>query len=305
MQSQANKLPLRTRKILRHKLDKHKKFQKLTTKLYQTYCSITGFLHVRPDFLIIGFPKCGTTSLYEYLIEHPDIYPPIGKEIDYFDRLYNKGIDWYKVRFPSIFQKNYSKKICGKKFLTGEATPRYIIHPHASERIKKIIPNSKFIVILRNPVDRAFSHYQMNLKNDYEYYSFDEAIKNEKKRIEGRYEKMIKDQNYYSWDYDLFAYMQQGIYFEKIKKWLEIFPKEQFLFIQSEIFLKNPSVVYHQTLNFLQLSKWEPEEYRLFKKSSDDQSNINPQLRKQLIDFFKPYNEKLFELIGTRFDWNE
>jgi len=305
MQSQANKLSLRTRRFLRHKLYKHKKFQKFTTHLYLTFCSMTGFLHILPDFLIIGFPKCGTTSLYEYLIQHPDIHPPVGKEIDYFDRLYHKGLNWYKVRFPVIFQKNYINKILGKKFLTGEATPRYIIHPHAPKRIKKIIPNSKFIVLLRNPVDRAFSHHQMNLKNDYEYCSFDEAIKNEKKRIEGRYEKMIKDQNYYSWDYDLFAYMQQGIYFDKIKKWFDVFPKEQFLFLQSEIFLKNPSIVYHQALKFLKLSKWEPEEYRLFKKRSDEQSNINPQLRKQLNEFFKPHNEKLFELIGTRFDWNE
>ena len=150
----------------------------------------------------------------------------------------------------------------------------------------------------------AFSHYQMNLKNEYEYCSFDEAIKKEQKRIEGRYDKMIKDPNYYSWDYDLFGYMQQGIYFENIKKWLEVFPKDQFLFIQSEIFLKNPSIVYHEVLKFLGLSKWEPEEYRLFKKRTDEKSNIKPELRKQLEEFFKPYNEKLFELIGTKFDWN-
>jgi len=129
LQSQATKIPLRTRKLIRHKLDKHKKFQKFTTDLYLTYSSITGFLHVLPDFLIIGFPKCGTTSLYEYLIQHPDIHPPLGKEIDYFDRLYHKGNNWYKVRFPLIFQKNYINKIRRKKFLTGEATPRYIIQP--------------------------------------------------------------------------------------------------------------------------------------------------------------------------------
>ena len=149
MQSQVNKLSIRTRRFLRQKLDKHKKLQKFTTSLYLKYCTLTGYVHVLPDFLIIGFPKCGTTSLYEYLIQHPDIYPPIGKEIDFFDRLYYRKNNWYKVRFPTIFQKNFIEKILKRHFLTGEATPRYILHPHALHRIKKAIPKAKFIILLR------------------------------------------------------------------------------------------------------------------------------------------------------------
>jgi len=176
MQTQINQFPIKTRRLVRHKLDKHKKLQKLTTQIYLKYCNITGFAHVIPDFLIIGFPKCGTTSLYEYLLQHPDIHPPIGKEIDYFDRLYSRGRNWYKVRFPTVFKKNIFTKVLGRDFLTGEATPRYMIHPHALNRIKKILPKAKFIILLRNPIDRAFSHYNMNFRNGYENLSFEQDI---------------------------------------------------------------------------------------------------------------------------------
>lgn len=293
------------RRKLRHKLDQHKKLRKFSTSAYLSYCSLTGCFHVLPDFLIIGFVKCGTTSLYEYLLQHPSVYPPIGKEIDYFDRLYHRGLNWYKTGFPFKFQKFFQKNCFGKNFVTGEATPRYIESPHALYRIKKIIPNAKFIVLLRNPIDRAYSHYNQNFSNGYEYLSFEEAIKQEKARIAGRYEKMKKYPNYYSWDYDLFGYLEHGIYFDKLKRWFDIFPKEQFLIIENEEFLKHPSQVYHHVLDFLNLPKWEPDEYVLFKKREYKKSTLEPIIRKKLVEYFKPFNEKLYNLLGINFNWEK
>lgn len=290
---------------IRHTLKKHQKLQKITTELYLKYCSLAGFLHTTPDYFIIGFPKCGTTSLHEYLGEHPDVYLPFGKEIDFFDRLYSRGLNWYKTSFPNIVQKSFVKNFQKKEFLTGEATPRYIVHPHAVKRIHNTIPNGKFIILMRNPIDRAYSHYKMNLRNDYEYRSFEDALKFEKERIDGRYEKMIKNENYYSWDYDLYAYLEHGKYYEKIKKWYSVFPKEQFLIIQSENFQKNTSDVYKQVLKFLNLQEFELDEYKFFKKRNyKENEKIDSQLRKQLVEYFKPSNEKLYKLIGEKFDWD-
>lgn len=291
------------RKYVRHKLYEHPQQQKYVTSLYLKYCNLTGFLHGLPDFMIIGFPKCGTTSLYEYLIQHFSIFQPIGKEIDYFDRLYSKGLNWYKVRFPNKLQRFSIKNIHHKKFLTGEATPRYVEHPHALKRIKNTLPNCKFIVLLRNPIDRAYSHFNMNTQNGYEYMTFEKAIKSENERIKGRYQKMIKNNNYYSWDYDLFAYLDQGIYVDKLAKWFEIFPKDQFLLIQSEDFLRNPSKIYQKTLRFLNLAKWEPDTFTFFKKRSYKGNKIEPTLRKELKDYFQPHNERLYQLLDTRYDW--
>ena len=292
-------------KVLRHKLQKHEKLQKFSTNVYLKYCSLTGCFHTLPDFLIIGFVKCGTTSMYQYLMNHPDIHRSSGKEIDYFDRFYSRGINWYKVKFPLKSKKFFIKNISKRKFLTGEATPRYIEHPHALKRIQKTLPNAKFIILMRNPVDRAYSHYNMNMTSELEYLSFEDALKKEKKRIQGRYEKMQKIEDYYSWDYDIFGYLEHGIYVKYLKKWMDVFPKEQFLILETEEFKKNTSEVYNKTLKFLNLPKHTLEEYTFHKKLEYKTKKINPETRKQLIEFFKPHNEELYTLIGRNFHWDE
>ena len=105
---------------------------------------------------------------------------------------------------------------------------------------------------------------------------------------------MKKDPNYYSWDFDLFAYKEQGKYVKYIKKWYELFPKENFLILQ---------ITYHETLAFLNLTKWEPEKYILTKKR-DYLSPIKDTTREKLKKFFQPHNEELYQLINKKFDWD-
>jgi len=299
-----NRFIYKKKTILRHKLEKYPKLQKIVTSIYLKYCNATGFLHTTPDFYIIGFAKCGTTSLFEYLISHPNVHPPKGKEIDFFDRLYSRGINWYKVGFPFKIQKFFDTVFLRKKFLTGEATPRYIEHPHAINRIKEITPNAKFIILLRNPIDRAFSQHNMNVKNDYEINNFSDALKEEPRRIANRIEKMSNDVSYYSWNFDLYAYLEHGIYVDKIKRWMEVFPKEQFFIIQSEEFLKNPSKIYNNVLEFLGLANWEPKEFVLYKKR-EYKEKMNSDLRNELVEYFKPHNKRLYDFLGKSFDWDK
>ena len=195
-------------------------------------------------------------------------------------------------------------KILQKKFITGEATPRYIENPHAPQRIKQVTPHAKFIILLRNPITRAFSQHNMNLKNDYEYRNFEDALNHETERIEGRLQKMEKDSGYYSWNYDLYGYKEHGIYVDKIKHWMEVFPKEQFLIIQSEEFLEDKSKTFEQVLEFLGLPKWEPDEFVLYKKRKYKEL-MDPDLRRKLVDYFKPHNQRLYEFLGRKFDWDE
>ena len=301
----AKKTTINRQKVLRHKLQEHRRLQSLSSSIYLKYCSLTGFLHVLPNFLIIGFVKCGTTSLYEYLIQHPSVYAPTGKEIDYFDRFHKRGNNWYKNKFPLQIQKFLIKNFYKKNFVTGEATPRYIEHPHALKRIKKTLPNAKFIVLLRNPIDRAYSHYNQNIHLDYEYRSFEDAIAHEQERIRGRYQKMQDNENYYSWDFDIYAYLQHGIYATYLERWLQEFPKEQFFITSSEEFLKDTKNVYNKVLKFLNLSNFELSDYQRFKQREYKNPNINDNLRKQLVDFFRPHNERLYNLLDTKFDWDK
>ena len=291
------------RQQARQKLVNHSNIYSLARTTYRAYCKSMGAFHVLPDFLIIGAARSGTTSLYEYLMQHPCVDPPVGKEVYFFDKKFKMGIKWYRSFFPSIFSKFFSEKISKRKILTGEATPRYLYHPHTPSRVFNILPYVKLIVLLRNPVDRAFSHYQMEVDHGDESLSFEEATNQEESRIKEEMEKMQKDENYYSVFFYRKSYLTRGIYLDQLKRWFQFFPRKQFLILKSEDFYSKTSEVYNQALSFLNLPKFSLQNYDQYKKRQ--YSAINSETRKKLIEYFRPHNEQLYELLGTNFHWED
>src|SRR5579863_9235330 len=134
----------------------------------------TSPLRMAPDFMIIGALRGGTTSLYSYMTAHPGIGPAYMKEVHFFDVHYKKGFPWYQAQFPSLPQKYYRERVQKQRFITGEASPYYLFHPHAPKRIAKILPQVKLVVLLRNPVTRAYSHYSHEVAGGHESLSFEE-----------------------------------------------------------------------------------------------------------------------------------
>ncbi len=306
MQSTVNKFQSKTRKFVQPYIHANDNLYKLAVSIHRSYCFLTGFMHILPDFYIIGVQKSGTSALYDYLIEHPSIYPSRTKEVRYFDKYYKNGINWYKVNFPLTIQKTSVKKILGKPFVTGEATERYIDHPRVPERIKNITPNAKFIVLLRNPIERAYSHWNM-LKTsvkDKEKCSFEEAIKLEEERNAGKFEKLLNDPDYYDDNFFRFSYLKRGIYVEKLKHWMNVFPRKQFLIIKSEDFFQNPSKNYTEILSFLDLPSIDLQDYQKIGAGKYKNSKIDPSFRKQLVEYFKPYNEQLYQFLGVNYQWD-
>ncbi len=238
-------------------------------------------------------------------MQHPCIHPCTTKEPRFFDKYYNRGINWYKSCFPFTFQKKFEKKFFHRKFFTGEATERYFEHPYVPQRIKKITPNAKFIVLLRNPIDRAYSHYNMRHDSKKEELSFEQAIIQEKERTKDEFEKMLNDENYYSKDYFHHSYLERSIYVTKLKHWMNEFPKERFLILKSEEFFKEPNNIYNQVIKFLELPKWELHEYKKIGAGKYNQPKMEFSTRTQLIDYFRPYNEKLYKFLGINFNWDE
>ncbi len=184
----------------------------------------TAKLYVLPDMIIIGAMKCGTTSLFRYLAEHPDFFPPMTKEIHFFDSKYDQGLDWYRRRFPTKI-KRLTCRLRGRRIITGEASPYYMFHPHAMRRIASILPTVKLIVLLRNPVDRAYSHYHYEVKHGREQLTFEEAIDAEPGRLAGELDKMLQDEGYFSVHYGRHAYLRRGIYVEQLKACRALFRK--------------------------------------------------------------------------------
>ena len=248
-------------------------------------------LAVPPDFLIIGVQKGGTTSLYNYLIQHPQVAAANHKEVHFFDLNFDKGIEWYKSQFSNSTE--------GDRLLTGEASPYYIFHPRVAERVYDLFPQIKIILLLRNPIERAISHYYYYVKIGCENLSLEAAIAAEPQRLAGEIEKLIANETYYSYNHQHHAYLSRGIYADQLSNWLKFFPKEQMLILKSEDLYTNPAATFNTTLEFLNLPPHQLENYE--KYNAGEYPPIREEMYQQLTAYFQPHNQRLAELLGTNF----
>jgi hypothetical protein len=290
---------------LSNKFYKNKIFSNILKSFYKLYCEIIGPFHILPDFLILGPGACGTTSMLElYLRSHKDILPSKINEITYFNNKHKNSVNWYRLFFPSIFTKKF-RKLLGKKTLTGEASGNYILNPNSPKRIRQLIPNVKFIVMLRNPVDRTLSHYKRRIRNKKETRSLDEVIKFELNNFEKEFNDYIKNENNVSL-YPATSYLSRSKYSQQLENWFKYFPKNQFLFINSNDYFKNPLTEYNRILDFLDLPPHYPDIKGKRGISPDglyDKIIIEPKIVKFLNDYFLSWNEKLFNLLNVKYDW--
>ena len=174
-----------------------------------------------PNFMCIGAAKSGTTTLYDILKQHPEVFIPAFKEPHFFDipENYNNGIEWY--------EKNYFRNI--NKKIIADFTPSYFFEKQAPERIfNDLGKDIKFVILLRHPVDRAYSHYLHSVRDKNEDIGFEEALRKEDNRID----KFIKNKDYLS--YLRNSYYHQGLYGEMIERYLQYFSLDNFLFIHFE-----------------------------------------------------------------------
>jgi len=137
-----------------------------------------------------------------------------------------------------------------------------------------------------------------------ENLSFEDAIEREEKRLLGEMEKMLEDEDYYSFNHEHYSYLSRGIYIDQLKTWTKFFPKEQMLILKSEEFFNNPSTIFKQVLEFLNLPSWEPKEYRKYNIGYYARARMNATVRKRLIDYFEPHNQRLYEYLGADLGWN-
>ncbi len=273
---------------------------RLASKIYR---GLTSPLRLLPDFIVIGGKKCGTSSLYNYLVEHSDITPAFRKEVHFFDNNAGKGNTLrYRAYFPTSLYKRRFERTRGSDLITGEATPYYLFYPLAPERVRYVVPCAKLIALLRDPVDRAYSHYHHEFRRGTEKLSFEEAIEREAERLGGERERMFRDGNYDSSSHRRHSYLSRGNYVDQLQNWRKFFPKEQLLVLKSEDLFADPAAIVGQTLDFLGLSLLEREEYSKDNKGS--YLGMDPTIRRRLVDYFRPHNERLYDYLGRDFGWD-
>jgi Sulfotransferase domain len=267
------------------------------------YKVLTHQAETIPDFVVIGAMKSGTTALYDYLTTHPNVAPALRKEIYFFDRYFGQGLSWYKAHFPSPLYKLWATKVCGKYPLrTGEASTTYIFHPLAPKRILDSLPQVKLVALLRNPIDRAYSHYYHLIRTGKESLSFAEAVEREPERIE--IDKAAKLNEFGCWNpaFSRYSYVSRGLYADQLENWLKYFSREQLLIIKSEDMFANPPQVFLQTCKFLDLPTLDLMHYG--KLGAGNYSEMDSKTKRWLADYFKPHNQKLYDLLETNFNWD-
>lgn len=266
--------------------------------------SLRGPAHVLPDFLLIGVQKGGTTSLYHYLAQHPDVMGVGAKELFYFDRRYALGENWYRCWFPtSGAMKRARDRSNGRAILTGEASTSYLDHPAVPARAAELIPEAKVVAVLRDPAERALSHYFHNRRKGREPFDVLDAFRAESARLEGEAERAIADPAYESEALMHFNYLSRGHYADHLERWAEHYPEAQTLVLRSEDLFERPAEVFEQTLDFLGLAPWQPEAFPV-RNPGTNRRAVADDVRAYLDGHYAPHNARLGGMLGKEFDWS-
>lgn len=257
-----------------------------TIKLFKIELLFQEVENHGPDFIIIGAMKSATSAIYQYLMQHPQVKRRLPKELHFFTLQYNKGLDWYLSQF--IYDKEDTIR---QKLLIGEASPSYLPSQKAPARIYKFFPNVKLIISLRNPTDRAISHY----------YHQRNRVKDESRPIELAFSSQeIADlaKKPYS---KTKRYLEQGKYAIQIKNWFDVFPSNQILILDYQNLEKKPDKCIKRIFDFLDIQDY------LISNKKKIYSNIYPEtplaIKERLDDFFLPYNKQLENLLDTKLKW--
>lgn len=260
-----------------------------------------------PRVFLLGATKCGTTSLAEHLALHPAYVPAVTKELMFLQELPhfrsnyqgNRAIEriwggWsdnllpYRKFFPLERAMRAASRRTGVRSVTGDHTPFYLYCPVAAERIRRIAPDARLIVMLRDPVARAWSDYNMHrVGNPEEKRSFEQAIDDE---LSGACIDFRR------------TYLHQGIYEPHLCRWQELFPSEQLLILRSEDFFRDSRRVLSQVYSFVGLPPFEPGDLTALNKGFY-QAPMLPETRSRLRELFRPHNRRLYDLLSIDFGW--
>ncbi|MER8026655.1 sulfotransferase domain-containing protein [Glutamicibacter protophormiae] len=273
----------------------------------RSYAQMTALNRPVPDYLITGTKRGGTTSLFNYLLMHPGVmglFPQIRekKSTDYFFKEMERGESWYRSHFQTeVFRKVKSRQL-GYRPISGEASPYYMWDPRIAARVKSVAPQVKSIILLRNPVERAWSHYQERVQNGVEPLDFVTALELEDQRLSSEYAAIDGGSKEYSEAFDFYAYRERGNYLPQLKNWYANFSSEQILVMRSEDMYQDVQGACDKVCDFLQIPRHELPTKRTF-NARKRSTPIPQEAREFLSSYFEAKNEELFEYLQVEPFW--
>jgi sulfotransferase family protein len=270
-------------------------------RAYRALGTATASLRLQPGFIMIGAQRCGTTSLFRTLLAHPQLVSSrYRKGINYFDLNYYRGMRWYRGHFPVAEIARRRTPGPGGP-VAFEASGYYLYHPFALDRLARDLPEVKLVVMLRDPVQRAFSAYKHEYARGYEQESFERALELEDQRLAGEIDRMRRDIRYESLSHRHHSYRHRGHYAEQLEHVFQLFGREQLHVIDSEAYFDEPAPLYRDLLEFLGLRPFEPAAFPRF--NARPGSVMQAPTRKFLEEYYVPHDERLVKLLGRPLRW--
>lgn len=259
-----------------------------------------------PELLIIGAKRGGTTSLWRYLIEHPGVLPtfPRAEKIKgtyFFDENFAKGERWYLSHFPTTARRRQVARRLGYAPVTMEASPYYLFHPLAPQRARDLIPDTQVVAVLRNPIERAFSHWKER-RNHTEDRPFEEALALEEERTAGEEARIMADPTYISFPHRHQTYVAQGCYAPMLERWFAAFPREQVTVLPAEEFYANPQVLLDELCDKVGIPRRRLENVEPF--NAEPSADMDAEVRSRLAERMKPEIEAVERLLGRPMPWS-
>ncbi|MEO7352107.1 MAG: sulfotransferase domain-containing protein [Marmoricola sp.] len=262
----------------------------------------TSGARVLPDLLVCGGQRCGTTSMYKALVQQPTIFRPVWRKgVHYFDVGYDHDLSWYRSHFPLEAQLNRAAKRHGTRALSFESSPYYLFHPLAADRIAADLPEVKLIVLVRDPVERAYSAHAHEFARGFETLGFEAALDAEAERIDGEAERLRNDPAYRSHAHRHQAYRSRGEYATQLERIVGLFGRDRIKVVDSHRFFSEPESEYAEVMSWLGVV---PSVDTVFEKhNARPRPEMDDSLRTQLEQHFEPHDRALETWLGKVPSW--
>lgn len=266
----------------------------------------TAGARMLPTFLIAGAARSGSASVFRALSEHPAIGHPFlrgSREVHFFDNNYGRGLGWYQSHFPFRGQMERAARAVGVKApLAFESGIYYMFHPLAPERIKRDLPDVKLLVLLRDPVERAFSMHSHSVSFGYEKETFERALELEDGRLAGEAERMVADPAYYSFSHQHYSYRSRGRYIEQLEHLEQLFGRDRIHVVDSMDFWASPAPTFDGMLGFLGLPNAGYPDFQHMNARARPAA-MPGSVRSALEEHYRPFNQRLAEWLGREPSW--
>jgi hypothetical protein len=259
-----------------------------------------------PDFLLIGAKRGGTTSLWRYLSEHPDVLdlfprPENLKGMYYFDEQFGRGDRWYRSHFPA--RDRIERQLArGVATVVGEATPYYLYHPLAPARAHSVVPEAHILVVLRDPVERAYSHYKERCANDTEPLSFAAAVAAEDDRLAGEEQRIVAEPGYVSFAHRHCSYADQGRYAPMLERWFAAYGRDRVHVEISEEMYADPQATLDRVTDRLGIRRHELHDTAVH--NAEPARDLDPATRADLVERLAPAIRATEALLGRDLPWS-